>query len=107
MSSLPPFTPGNSIVATVATSSAQITLPVTHGNQVLVSSLAANAIAYVAFGADPTVVIPTGTAANGVPILPGTQRIFTVPGAVGQTVKVATIGTAGNTLIFTCGDGEN
>ncbi len=104
MSSLPPFTPGNSIVATVATSSAQLTLPATHGYQVMVSSLAANAIAYIAFGADPTVVIPTGTAANGCPILPGTQRIFTVPAG---TLKVATIGTAGNTLIFTCGDGES
>jgi len=98
------FTPGNSIVATVATSSAAITLPGS-GNQVMVSSLAANAIAYVAFSATtPTVVIPTGTAANGVPILPGQQRIFTIPTG---TALVATIGTAGNTLVFTRGDGGN
>lgn len=99
---LNPFTPGNSILATVAATSAQLTLPGT-GLQVMVSSLAANAIAYVAFGTDPTVVIPTGTAANGVPILPGTQRIFTIPSG---TVKVATIGTVANTLIFTRGDGQ-
>ncbi len=104
MPALAPLTPGSSIVATLAASSAAIALPPLHGQQIMVTSLAANAIAYIAFGdTAPTVVIPTGTAANGVPILPGTQRIFTVP--LG-TLYVATIGTAGNTLIFTGGDGQ-
>lgn len=104
MPSLAPFTPGQSIVATVAVASAAIALPATHGQQIMVTSPASNNIAYIAFGATaPTVVIPTGTATNGVPILPGTTRVFTVPlGAL----YVATIGTAGNTLIFTGGDGQ-
>lgn len=100
---LNPFTPGSSIVATVAATSAAITLPTTHGYQVMVTSPASNSIAYIAFGTAPTVVIPTGTAANGCPILPGTVQVFTVPAG---TLQVATIGTVANTLIFTCGDGQ-
>jgi hypothetical protein len=70
----------------------------------MVTSLAANAIAYVAFGLSTgTVVIPTGTPQNGTPVLPGTQRVFTIP--PGAT-HILTIGTVANTLIATRGDGS-
>lgn len=104
MPSLQPFCPsGNTTLITVASSSAAVALTGT-GDQVMVTSLAANAIAYFAFGASSVaVVIPTnGTPANGIPILPGQTRIFTCPPGSGY---VATIGTAGNTLTFTRGDG--
>lgn len=104
MPALAPFTPGSSIAITVAATSAAVALPTKPGDQVLISSLAANAIAYIAFGASTlTVVIPTGTAANGVPILPGTQRVFTVPA---NATHIASIGTLNNTLIVTAGDGQ-
>lgn len=109
MPSLAPITPGNSIAITVAATSAAVAIPgrsaMTQGaDQVYVTSLAANAVAFVAFGISTmTVVIPTGTAANGIPILPGTSRVFTVP--PGYT-HIATIGTAGNTLYVTVGDGQ-
>jgi hypothetical protein len=103
MPALAPFTPGNSVAVTVSATSAVTTLPTTHGDQVRVSSLAANAISFIAFGiSTTTVVIPTGTSANGIPVLPGTIETFTVPPG---TTSVAVIGTAANTLYFTCGDG--
>ena len=96
-----PFTPGSSILITVAATSAAITMPTTKGDQIVISSLAANAIAYVAFGS--SVVIPTGTAANGFPILPGTVNVLTVPPGATQ---LSTIGTVANTLIASFGDGS-
>lgn len=104
MPSLAPFTPANSVAATVAATSAVVPLPSGSGDQVMVSSLAGNAIAYVAFGVSTlTVVIPTGTPANGIPILPGTVTVFSVPP---RATHAGTIGTAGNTVIFTSGDGQ-
>lgn len=98
-----PLTAGNSIAITVTASSAASALPTLHGDQVMVSSLSGNAIAFIAFGtASTTVVIPT-TSTNGIPILPGTVQAFTVPPG---TTHVAVIGTAANTLYFTCGDGN-
>ncbi len=104
MPALSPFTPSNSIVITVAATTATVALPTPVGNQIMVSSLAANAIAYVNFGASTvTVVIPTGTKQKAVPILPGTVQMFTVGDAI---THIATIGTAANSLIVTCGDGS-
>ncbi len=101
---LPPFTPGNSVTITVTASSAATILPLSTGaRQIRVSSLAANAISFIAFGtASTTVVIPT-TTTNGCPILPGTVEMFTVGAGV---THVAVIGTLNNTLYFTSGDGE-
>jgi len=102
MPALAPFTPGNSIAITVAATTATVTLP-TGGDQVMITSLAANAVAFVNFGSSTvTAVIPTGTASAATAVLPGTSRVFTVP--AGAT-SIATIGTAGNTLYVTRGDG--
>ena len=103
MPALAPFTPGATKVVTVAATTATVTLPTPRGDQVMVSSLSANAIAYINFGdSTVTVVVPTGTQQNATPILPGTVQTFTVP----QTLtSVATIGTAANSLFFTAGDG--
>lgn len=98
-----PFTPSNTIVITVAATTATVALPTPTGDQVMVSSLAANAIAYVNFGdSTVTVVVPTGTKQKATPILPGTVQVFTVSGAT----HIATIGTVANSLLITCGDGE-
>lgn len=103
MPALAPFTPGSTKIITVAATTANLTLPV-GGDQVMISSLSANAIAFVNFGdSTVTVVIPTGTQQAGTPILPGTQTILTVP--IGAT-SIATIGTAANTLYVTRGDGQ-
>lgn len=114
MPALAPFTPANTVAITVTASSAVTALPVAtatglpttaaHGDQVRISSLSGNAICYIAFGiSTTTVVIPTGTAANGVPILPGTVETFTIPPGI---TSIAVIGTLNNTLYVTCGDGQ-
>lgn len=104
MAALQPLTPGLTKAITVASSSAALALPSLQGNQIVITSLAANAVAFVAFGASTlTVVIPTGTAANGFPILPGTAQTFSLPA---NATHIATIGTAGNTLYMSVGDGE-
>ncbi len=99
-----PLTFGETVAITVAATTAAVILPTPLGNQVVVSSLAANAIAFIAFGASTVaVVIPTGTEQNGFPILPGTAQTFTVPA---NATHIATIGTAANTLYVTSGNGE-
>ncbi len=104
MPALAPFTPGSTIAITVAATSAAVALPTKPGDQIMVSSLAGNAIAYIAFGISTlTVVVPTSTAQNGVPILPGTVNIFTVPA---NATHIASIGTVANTLYVTGGDGS-
>src|SRR5882757_7694149 len=103
MPSLAPLTPGGSIAITVAATSAAVALPILRGDQIVISSLAANAVAFIAFGISTlTVVAPTGTQQNGFPILPGTAQTFTVPPAA---THIATIGTAANTLYMSAGDG--
>jgi hypothetical protein len=102
MPALAPITPNNTIAVSVTASSAATALPTARGDQIMVTSPAANAIAFIAFGtASTTVVIPT-TSANGCPILPGTAQTFTVP--PGNTY-VAVIGSVSTTLYFTVGDG--
>ncbi len=101
--SVAPLTPANTITVTVSATSAAVALPTPVGNQIVVTSLAANAIAFIALGiSTTTVVIPTGTKQNGFPILPGTANVFTVGD---YTTHIATIGTAANTLYISCGDG--
>lgn len=105
MPSPAPMTPANTIAITVAATTATVALPTPSGDQVVITSPAANAIAFIAFVkavGDP-VAIPTGTKQNGVPILPGTAQTFTRGDA---QLFIATIGTAGNTLYVTCGDGQ-
>ncbi len=102
MPALAPFTPGNTKIITVAATTASLALP-TGGDQVLISSIAANAIAFVNFGdSTVTVVIPTGTQQAGTPILPGTVQTFTIPNGA---THIATIGTTSNILYVTRGDG--
>lgn len=101
MSTANPFTPNNAgtVIATVAATTAVLTLSkggITQ--QIMVQSLAANAVAFINFGTSSV----TATTSTGTPILPGQSYTFTV-GA--DTTSVATIGTAGNTLYFTSGQG--
>lgn len=103
MPSLQPITFGNSIAITVAAASAVVALPTPRGDQVIISSPAANGVNFIAFGAVGTVVvIPTGTPANGLPVLPNSARYYSIP--PGAT-HIATIGVAANTLYVTVGDG--
>lgn len=103
MPALAPFTPGNSKAITVAATTANLALP-TGGDQVMITSIAANAIVYINFGdSTVTAVAPTGTASASFPVLPGTTPIFTIP--IGAT-HIATIGTSPNPLVVTRGDGQ-
>lgn len=102
MPALAPFTPGNSVAVSVTASSAYTGLSVPKGDQIMVTSPSANAIAFIAFGiSTTTVTIPT-TSTNGCPILPGTVQVFTVPPG---TTGVSVIGSTSSTLYFTAGDG--
>ena len=96
---LNPFTPGPTVsrAVTGTTASVQITIAATHGYQVMVTSPAGNAIAFIKFGASTVEAAVTDT-----PILPGTVQVFPVPAS---TLYVAAIGTSGTTLYFTSGDG--
>lgn len=101
MSTANPFTPNlaGTVTATVAVTSAALAL--SKGSipqQIFVQSLAANAVAFINFG-NSTVTAATAT---GTPILPGLRYTFTLGSDV---THVATIGTAGNTLYFTSGQG--
>lgn len=101
MAVINPFTPNSAgtVSATVAATTANIALSKGGVNQqIMVQSLAANAVAFINFG-DSTVTAATAT---GTPILPGQIYLFTVGANV---TNVATIGTAGNTLYFTSGIG--
>lgn len=96
-----PFTPmtAGTVSRTVSGTSANVALAKTGQNQsIMVTSLAANAVAYIEFG-DSTVAAAIAT---GTPILPNTVTIFSVSAAV---THAAAIGTAG-TLTFTCGQGS-
>jgi len=96
-----PFTPmtAGTVSRTVSGSSAAVALAKTGNPQtVLVTSPTANAIAFIEFG-DSTV---TAAAATGLPILPGTVMVLSVPPAV---THMAAIGSAG-TLYVTCGHGQ-
>lgn len=102
MSTVNPYTPNTAgtVTATVAATTANIPLSKTAVNQqIMVQSLAANAIAFIEFGSASVVA----AVATGTPILPGQIYLFTV----GQSVtNVATIGTVANTLYFTSGYGS-
>lgn len=102
MPALAPFTPGNSIAVSVTATSAYTALPTGHGDQIMVSSPVANAIAFIAFGISTTTVVVPTTSTNGCPILPGTVQVFTVPPGV---TGVSVIGSTSSTLYFTAGDG--
>ncbi len=96
-----PFTPDSAgtVSRSVTGTTARVALfkPGT-SQQIMVSSPAGNAIAFIEFG-DATVV---AVAATGTPILPGAIYTFTVGDAV---TNVAAIGTSGTTLYFTSGGG--
>lgn len=92
-----PFTPGATVSRTVSGSSANVALTGS-GLQVMVSSLAANAIAFIKFGSSSAIT----AALTDTPILPGTVQVLTIPP---DTTHVAAIGTAG-TLYLTRGDGQ-
>lgn len=102
MPALAPFTPGTTKIITVAATTANLALPA-GGDQVLVTSISTNAVAFVNFGdSTVTAVVPTGTQQSGAPVLPG-RNVFTVPSGA---THIATIGTVANTLYVTRGDGQ-
>lgn len=105
MAAVNPFSPISlgTVTLTVGASSTRVAL-VKGGQplQVMVQSLAANAIAYIEFGGSTVAAtIPAGAVGGGTPILPGTISMFTV-GA--DSTNIACIGTAG-TLYVTTGYG--
>ena len=92
-----PFTPGATVSRTVSGASANVALNNAGAMQVMVTSLAANEIAFIKPGTSAITAALTDT-----PILPGTVQVFTVPPG---TTHMAAIGTSG-TLYFTSGDGQ-
>lgn len=101
MVAVSPFTPkvaGSKTITVAATTAAvQLAFP-SVDQQVMVTSVAGNAVAFIEFG----ISTQTAVVLTSCPILPGTVNMFTI----GPTVThIATIGTAGNTLYVTCGDG--
>lgn len=103
MSMYPPFTPATPTVSAAPNNStARVALTAFSADrpkQVLVSSPAGGALAFVKFG-DSTVE----AAATDTPILPGTQRIFTIAAGVSHGAAFAASST---TIYFTSGQGAS
>ncbi len=98
MPALAPFTPAGTVSRTVTSTTATVALAKTGLNQVMVTSPAANAIAFINFGSSSVTAAVTDT-----PVLPGTVQMFTIPQDV---TNASAIGTTGTTLYFTSGEGE-
>lgn len=97
MPALAPFTPAGTVSLAVTGATARVALPRPGANQIMVTSPAANAIAFIKFDQATVTAAVTDT-----PILPGTSQVFTVPL---DASHVAAIGTASTTLYFTVGEG--
>ncbi len=96
---LVPFTPGASVSVSATTSTSSVALPSTKGNQVLIYAPAANAAAFIKFGASDV-----EAAVTDIPIPPGFNRIFTIP--PGTTHVAGITASSTGTVYLTCGDGQ-
>lgn len=99
MSTNNPFTPNYQGTATITVAATSAAVALNKGGvnqQVVVSSLAANAIAFIEFGSSTV----AAAVASGFPILPGRVYTFTT-----TATHIATIGTAANTLYVSSGMG--
>lgn len=94
-----PFTPAGTVSRAVTGSTASVALSATGfpASTVEIQSLPGNSVAFIKFG-DSTVTAAT----TDYPVLPGVDKIVTVPPNV---THVAAIGTTGTTLYFTSGHG--
>ena len=70
-----PTTPGAGCLS-VSGTTASVALALAGPQTVMVSSPAANAVAFIEFGTSAVAAVST----TGTPILPGTARVFSVPG---------------------------
>lgn len=95
-----PFTPGATVSLAVTGTTGNVAMSKPAGRQIMVTSLAANAATFIAFGTSAAVE----AAVTDTPILPGTVNVFTVPSAWTHVAAITATGTA--TLYFTSGDGE-
>lgn len=96
-----PFSPvtTGTVSRAVDGTSARVALAKTGVNQTVeIQSPAGNSIAFIEFGDSSVAAV----AATGYPVMPGVDKIVTVPAAA---THVAAIGTTGTTLYFTCGHG--
>lgn len=99
MPALAPLSPAGTVSLAVTGSTGSVALSKAVLSQVMVTSAAANSIAFIKFGTSAVTAAVTDT-----PILPGTVQVFTVPND-GTVTHVAAIGTASTTLYFTVGEG--
>ncbi len=99
MPSLSPITPSGTVSRTVTAASANVALAKSGLSQLMVTSAATNAIAFINVGTSNAVT----AAVTDTPILPGTVQVFTIPF---DATHVAAIGTTGTTLYFTVGEGQ-
>lgn len=95
-----PFSPGATAAGQATTTSSRITLGEPLGNQVHVSTLAADSAVHIKFG-DSTVV---ATVAAGLRINPGQTQIFTVPATATHCAVITASGTAEVSLTSGIGD---
>lgn len=93
------FTAGGTVSLAVTGASGSVALSKGDiSQQILVSSVGSNAIAFIKFGSSAV-----SSATTEFPIVPGTIMLLSVgPGIT----HAAAIGTAGTTLYFTSGQGE-
>ncbi len=97
---LNPFTPGSTVSRGVTGTTANVALPSTRGNQILVTSPGGSATtSFIKFG-----ISTVEAAVTDFPILAGTVQVLTIP--MSATHVAAINATGAQTLYFTAGDGE-
>lgn len=101
MPSLAPITVAGTVTLAATTSTARVALAKNVLNQVMVSSPSASSLAFIKFGDSAVTAAITDT-----PILPGTQKVFTVPSDGSVTHIAAITGTSTATIYATSGEGQ-
>ena len=103
--SVTPFHPTGTVVITAGTASASVQLA-GGGDSVVITNMTAS-LAYVRFGADPSVTamnpLMTGTATD-MPVLPNTHVMLGVNSLI--TYAAAILASGSGTILLTRGDGS-
>lgn len=93
-----PFRPTGT--ATMSAGTTSISVPLAGGGDSVVVTNTAGSVAYVRFGADPSVT----ASQSDMPVLPNTRIMLCINALVGYAAGVLTSGSG--TLLFTRGDGS-
>lgn len=93
-----PFSPGPTVSLATTTATGRVALGTGPKNQVMISTLPGDGVAFINFGSSTVNAAVTNT-----PILPGAVYVFTIPPGTTHVAAITGSGTA--TLYATLGQG--